>query len=276
MFGSGTPAANFNPAFRGRWMGPSLVGGPLAGPLPQRWQRSGLESARPSLYGGRPWPEGIRVPLERDRSSTASVQPRLGCIQPGLEGVDPTFRPLVGVGAQPFGGRGPGGIGARPLNGPRFGGVQPALEGVDPTFRPPVGSGAQPLGGRGSGFGGPRFGGVQPALEGVDPTESGAPIGQSLNRDAETRMLIERGLFGRVPPTALAAPIGDLRASPSFGGVGSTQALGGRGTFLPPVGTGAQPFGGRVPGAIGAQPLNGRGPQTPSGGMGAGGGRGGS
>ena len=113
----------------------------------------------------------------------------------------------------------------------------------------------------------PRFGGVQPALEGVDPTESGAPVGQSHNRDAETRMLIERGLFGRVPPTALAAPLGDLRASPSFGGIGSTQSLGGRGSFRPLVGIGAQPFGGRGPGAIGPQPFIGRGPQTPSGGM---------
>ena len=104
---------------------------------------------------------------------------------------------------------------------------------------------------------------------------AGAPVGQSLNRDAETRMLIERGLFGRVPPTALAPPLGGLRASPSFGGIGSTQSLGGRGSFRPLVGIGAQPFGGRGPGAIGAQPFSGRGPQTPSGGMGAGGGRGG-
>jgi hypothetical protein len=43
-----------------------------------------------------------------------------------------------------------------------------------------------------------RLGAVQPALEGVDPDrEPGAPVGYSLNRDAETRMLIERGLFGR-------------------------------------------------------------------------------
>ena len=193
LFGSGTPAANYNPAFRGRWTGPSRVEGPLAAPLPQKWQRPGMEGARPPLDGGRPWPEGIRTPLERGRSSIAGVQPR--------------------------------------------------------------------------------FGGVRPALEGVDPTESGAPVGQSLNRDAETRMLIERGMFGRVPPTALAAPLGGLRASPSFGGIGSTQSLGGRGSFRPLVGIGAQPFGGRGPGAIGAQPFSGRGPQTPSGGMGAGGGR---
>jgi len=109
LFGSGTPAANFNHAFRGRWTGPSRVEGPLAAPLPQKWQRPGMEGARPSLDGGRPWPEGIRAPLEGGRSSTARVQTR--------------------------------------------------------------------------------FGGVQPALEGVDPTESGAPVGQSHNRDAETSIL---------------------------------------------------------------------------------------
>jgi Protein of unknown function (DUF3300) len=79
---------------------------------------------------------------------------------------------------------------------------------------------------------------VQPALEGVDPIGNRA---QSLNRNAETKILIERGLFGRVPPTALAPPVGGLRASRSFGGMGSTQSLGGRG-----------------PGAIGAQPFSGR------------------
>ena len=46
-----------------------------------------------------------------------------------------------------------------------------------------------------------------------------------------------------------------------------TQSLGGRGSFRPLVGIGAQPFGGRGPGAIGAQPFSGRGPRTPSGGM---------
>ena len=236
LFGSGTPAANFNLAFRGRLTAPSRVEGPLAAPLPQKWQRPGLEGARPPLNGGRPWPEGVRAPLEGGRSSTAGVQPRFGGVQPALEGVDPTFRQPVGIGSQPFGARGPG---ARPFSGSRFGAVRPALEGVDPDREP------------------------------------GAPLGQSLNRDAETRMLIERGLFGRVPPTALAPPLGGLRASPSFGGIGSTQSLGGRGSFRPLVGNGAQPFGGRGPGALGAQPFSGRGPQTPSGGMGAGGGRGG-
>ncbi len=281
LFGSGTPAANFNPAFRGRWTGPSHVEGPVAASPPLKWQRPGVEGAQPSLDGGRPWPEGSRTPLERGRSSTAGLQPRFGSVQPALEGVDPTFRPLVGSGGQPSGGRGAGAIGARPFSGPGIGGVQPALEGVDPTFRPLVGSGGQPFGGRGAGaigarpFSGPGIGGAQPALEGVDPIEGGAPVGQSLDRDAETRILIERGLFGRVPPTALAAPLGGLRASPSFGGVGSPQSLDGRGSIRPLVGVGAQPFGGRGPGAIDA-PFSGRGPLTPSGGMGAGGGRGGS
>jgi Protein of unknown function (DUF3300) len=237
MFGSGTPVANFNPAFRGRWTTPSRVEGPLAAPPPQKWERPGMEGTRLPL-NGRPWLEGIRAPLEGGRSPTAGVQPRFGGVQPALEGVDPTFRPLVGVGSQPFGGRGPVAIGARP-------------------------------------FSGPRFGAVQPTLEGVDPTESRTPDGQSPDRDAEKRMLIERELMGRVPPNALAPPLDGLRASPSFSRVGSTQSLGGRRSFRPFVGIGAQPFGGRGPGAIGAQPLSGRGQQTPSGGMGAGVGRGG-
>ena len=139
LFGGGTPAANFNPAFRGRWTGPSRVEGPLAAPLPQKWEPPGMEGARLPLNGGRPSPEGIRAPPEEGRSSSARrVQPR--------------------------------------------------------------------------------FGGVQPALEGVDPTGSGSPVGQSLNRDAETRMRIEQGLVARVPPIALAPPVRGLRASPSFGG----------------------------------------------------------
>jgi hypothetical protein len=88
-------------------------------------------------------------------------------------------------------------------------------------------------------------------------------------------MLIERGLFGRVPPTALAPPLGGLRASPTLGGIGSTQSFGGRRSFRPLVGIGSQPFNGRGPGAMGAQPFSGRGPQMPSGSMGAGGGKGG-
>jgi hypothetical protein len=75
------------------------------------------------------------------------------------------------------------------------------------------------------------------------------------------------------PPTALAPPPHGLRASPSFGRIGSTPSLGGRRSFRPLVGT--QPFGARGPTPYGAQPFSGRGPQTPSGGMGAGGGRGG-
>jgi hypothetical protein len=238
LFGGGTPAANINPGFPG-WTGPSRVEGPLAAPPPQKWERPGMEGARLPLNGGRPSPEGIRAPLEEGRSSSAGVKPRFGGVQPALEGVDPTFRPLDGVGSQPFGGRGPGAVGARPFSGARPGTVQPALKGVDPDREP------------------------------------GSPVGQSLNRDEETRMLIERGLFGRVPPNALAPPVGGLRASPSLGGIGSAQSFGGRRSSRPLVGVGARPSGGTGPGAIGAQPFSGRGPQTPSGVMGAGGGRGG-
>ena len=239
-FGGGTPAANFNPAFRRRWTGLPPIVAPRAVALPQEWRSPGIEGARLPLNGGRPSPEGIRAPLEEGRSSSAGVQPRLGGVQPALEGVDPTFRPVVGIGAQPFGGRGPGAIGARA-------------------------------------FSGPRLGTVQPALGGVDPTESRTPDRGALSRDAERQMLIERGLFGRVPPTALAPPPGGWRGSPSFGGIGSAQPLGDRRSFRPlvGVGVGAQPFGARGPRAIGAQPFSGRGPQTPSGGMRAGGSRGG-
>jgi hypothetical protein len=121
----------------------------------------------------------------------------------------------------------------------------------------------------------PRFGGVQPPLDGVDPTWDRAPVGQSLDPDAERRILIERGLFGRVPSTALAPPPGGLRPSPSFGATGSTRPIGDRRVFRPLVGGGAQPFGARGTGAIGVQPFNGQGPQTLSGGMGASGGKGG-
>jgi hypothetical protein len=237
LFGSGAPAANFNPAFRGPLKAPSPVERPLAASLPQKWQRPGMEGARLPLNGGRPWLEGIRAPLEEGRSSTTGVQPRLGGVHPALEGVDPTLGALVGASSQPFGDRGPGAIGARP-------------------------------------FSGPWFGGVQPALEGVDPTESRTPDGQLPDRDAEKRMLIERESFGRVSPNALAPPLGGLRASPSFG-IASTQSLGDRRSSRPLVGIGAQPSGARGPGAIGARPFSGKGPQTPSGVTGAGSGRGG-
>src|ERR1700722_13319162 len=143
---------------------------------------------------GRPWLEGIRAPLEGGRSPTAGVQPRFGGVQPALEGVDPTFRPLVGVGSRPFGGRGPVAIGPRP-------------------------------------FSGPRFGAVQPTLEGVDPTESRTPDGQSPDRDAEKRMLIEREVMGRVSPTTLPTSFGGARAVPSFGGAASTRSLDARQSF---------------------------------------------
>ena len=185
----------------------------------------------PARGSGRLWKGlGRQPPVSSPPSEACSRRSRALIRPSGL---------TCGIGAQPFGGRGPGAIGARPFGGPRLGTVQPALEGVDPDREP------------------------------------GGPVGQSLNRDAETRMLIERGLFGRVPSNALAAPIGGLRASPSFGGAGSTQSLSARGSFRLRVGIGARPFGARWPGAIGAQPFNGRGPQLPSGGIGAGGGRGG-
>jgi len=96
------------------------------------------------------------------------------------------------------------------------------------------------------------FGAPPIALEGVDPTGSRTPVGQELNRDAETRMRIEREFFGRVPPNAMAPSFNGLRASPSLGGIGSTPSFGGRRSF--------RPLGG-----IGAEPSSGKGPQTPSG-----------
>ena len=121
----------------------------------------------------------------------------------------------------------------------------------------------------------PRFGAGQQPLEGVDPTWDRAPVGQSLNPDAERRILIEQWSFGRVPPTAVAPPLAGLRASPSFSRVGSTHPLGYRRFFRPLVGVGAQPLAAGGPGAIGIRPFNGQGPQTPSRGMGASGGTGG-
>jgi hypothetical protein len=97
MFGSGAPAANFNPAFRGPLKAPSPVERPLAAELLQKWQRPGMEGARLPLNGGRPWPEGIRAPLDGGRSSTTGAQSRLGDVHPALEGVDPTLRALVGA-----------------------------------------------------------------------------------------------------------------------------------------------------------------------------------
>ena len=153
----------------------------------------------------------------------------------------------------------------------RIDGARPPLDGGRPW---PEGIRAPLEGGRSTTAGvQPRFGGPQPPLKGVDRTESRTPDGQSPDRDAEKRMLIERELFGRVPPHALAPPLGGLRASPSFG-IGSTQPLGDRRSSRPLVGIGARPSAARGPGALGAQPFSGKRPQTPSGGLGAGGGRG--
>ena len=186
LFGRASPAADFNPAFHGRWTSPSRLQGPSAAPLRQNWPRPGMQGAGPLPDGGRPWDQGIRSLPDGGLSSTAGVR---------------------------------------------------------------------------------QLGAGQPALEGVNPTGRGAPVGQSLNGEEETRMLIERGLLARAPPAA-------LRASPSFGGVGSPHSLGDRGSFRPLVGVGAQPVGGRGSGATGAQPLNGRGAQMPAGGIGTGGGAG--
>jgi Protein of unknown function (DUF3300) len=99
----------------------------------------------------------------------------------------------------------------------------------------PEGIGAPLEGGRSSTVGVlPRSVGVRPALEGVDPSSGRAPVRPLLNHDA------------------------GLRASPSFGGMSSTQSLGDRRSFRPLVGAGAQPFGARGPSAIGAQPFNSR------------------
>jgi hypothetical protein len=117
--------------------------------------------------------------------------------------------------------------------------------------------------------------GAQTPLEGVNPTWERAQLGQPLDREAETRILIERGVLGRVPATALAPPAGGLRASPPFGGMGSTRSLGDRRLFRPLVGVHTLPYGFRGPSSFGVHPFNGQGPQTPFGGMRVGGGKGG-
>jgi hypothetical protein len=156
---------------------------------------------------------------------------------------------------------------------------RPGIEGSRPLLdgarRGPEEIRTFPVGGRPSAGVQRRSVGAQPALEGVDPTWERALVGQPLDPDAERRILIQRGLFNRVPPTALAPPAGGLRAPPPFGGVGSTRSLGERRLLRPLVGAGAQPLGAGGASAIGVQPFNGQGPQTPFGGMGAAGGRGG-
>jgi hypothetical protein len=233
MFRSGTPEANFNPAFLKPSMDPSRAGDFLAAPLPQRWRRPLMEGARLPLNGDRASPEGTSAPREGGRSSTARVQLGFRSVQPALEGVDPIVRPVDGIGSQPLGGRGPGASGARS-------------------------------------FSAPRFGAIQPALKGVDPTESRTPDGQSPERDAEKRMLIEREVMGRVSPTTLPTSFGGVRAFPSFGGAASTRSLDARQSFRSLVGIAAPSFRGRGPAAIGAQPFIGGGPQLPPAAMGAG------
>jgi hypothetical protein len=154
-FGSATPAASFNPAFRGRLTAPYRVQGPLAAQLPPKWQPTAPEGAELPLRGGRVWPEGIRAPLERGQSSTARLQSPFGSVQPELDGVDPIVRPVVGIGPQPLGDGAPSAVGSRPLTDRRFGTIQPPLRGVDPDREP------------------------------------GVQFRQPLNRDAATRMLTE-------------------------------------------------------------------------------------
>jgi Protein of unknown function (DUF3300) len=150
----------------------------------------------------------------------------------------------------------------------------PGIEGARPPFdggrRWPEEIRAPPGGGRLPAAASVRtpFGAAPTALEGVDPTGSRTPDGQELNRDAEIRMRIEQGLVARVPPTALAPPVRGLRASPSFGGAGSTHALGDKRFFRPLVGVRAQPFRAGETSAIGVQSFNGQGPPTPFGGIG--------
>ena len=87
--------------------------------------------------------------------------------------------------------------------------------------------------------------GAQTPLEGVNPTWERAQVGQPFDREAETRILIERGVLGRVPETALAPPAGGLRPR-SFGSMASTRSLGDRRFFRPLVGVHTLPYGSEV------------------------------
>jgi hypothetical protein len=262
LFGGRGPASNFNPAFRGRWTSPSRAEAPFVAPLPQDWQRPGMQAARPLPNGGRTSGQGIRS--FPGPSPIAGVR-QLGAGQPELEGVNPTGR------GAPVGQPLNSDAETRPQNW-QHPGMQRTQPLPDGGWRRDQGIRSPPDRGPSSIAGVHRQGAGQPALEGVNPTWRNAPIGQLLNTDAETRLLIERGWPGRAPPTALAPPPGGLRASPLFGGVGSPQPLGDRGSFRPLVGVGAQPVSGRGSGVVGTQPLSSWGPQMPSGGIGAGGG----
>lgn len=202
-FGSEIPAANFNPAFRGRWTGPSRPGaeGALAAPPPQTGGRPLMEGARPPFDGGRPWPAG--TPLHAGRPSAAGAPRFLGTAPPALRGVDPTGQ---SAGAEP------------PLRGAR------------------------------------------PSLEGVDPIGGAAPVGPSPGRDAETRMLIGRGMPARVPPTALTPPQIGLRASPPLGGMAPIRSLGDGRFVRPRIGVAPQSFApaGPAPSGLNRSPAGGR------------------
>ena len=164
---------------------------------------------------------------------TARVQLGFRSGQPSLAGVDPTFRPPVGVGSQSFARRGPGTVGARLLRDSRFGTIQPALKGVDPEREP------------------------------------GEQLGQPLNRNAETRMMVEREFMGRVSPTTLPTSLSGVRAFPSFGEADFHRSLDARQSFRPVAGIGAESFRGAGPAAIGARPFIGRAPQLPLAGSGS-------
>jgi hypothetical protein len=262
--------------------GCSWINGPIVGPF---WGLAILNFRRRHIEIDRK-----RLALfDRDRDRERDRDHALGeewRHDPGHRGNVPYRNPAVSA----MFGRGTPAANGRPGFGGHWTDLPPALApravALPQAWRPPGIEGARPPpdGGRRRTEeirippeeGRSSTAGARSPLEGVDPTESGARVGQSLDRDAERRMLLERGeLFGRVPPNAMASPLGGLRAAPSVGGMGSTRFLGDRRFVRPLVGVGAHPFGARGPGAIGVQPFSGRGPQMPAGGIGAGGGRGG-
>ena len=114
LFQDRAPAANFNPALRGRWTSPSSVGGDLASPAPVA---QSPDAERRILI--EQW-SFVRVP------TTAMVPPPGGSRATPLLGrmgsaraLDDRrfFRSLVGVGAQPFDANGARAIGVQPFNG---------------------------------------------------------------------------------------------------------------------------------------------------------------
>jgi hypothetical protein len=195
LFGSATPPANLNPAFRGRWTGPPRIEGPLPVALPQQRQPPG---ARPALGGGRPWPAETGARPEGGRPSTAGAQPRFRGGEPTLEGVDPTG------GGAPTGealsrdaltrllterrlvGPVPPTALAPPVGGlrasPSFGGLGSTQSLGDRRFFQPLGGlGGQPFGARGlgaqplGGVGAQPFGARGPGAIGAQPLNGRGP-----------------------------------------------------------------------------------------------------